>query len=111
MAPRISPNKSWEGALAALATAVAATAVFAAWRLGEISPLLLGLAVVTSAAAQLGDLVESCFKRAAGVKDSGTLLPGHGGMLDRLDAMLFAAPVWWLGLRLLGEIPALVGAP
>ncbi|MGZ4825691.1 MAG: phosphatidate cytidylyltransferase, partial [Terriglobales bacterium] len=57
-------------------------------------PIIL-LSVVVNIAAQMGDLVESLIKRGAGVKDSGTILPGHGGMLDRIDAMLFAVPVVW----------------
>ena len=60
----------------------------------EMWPIIL-LTVALNIAAQLGDLVESLIKRGAGVKDSGTILPGHGGMLDRIDAMLFAVPVVW----------------
>jgi len=59
-----------------------------------MGPVIL-LTVVLNIAAQLGDLVESLIKRGAGIKDSGAILPGHGGMLDRIDAMLFAAPVLW----------------
>jgi phosphatidate cytidylyltransferase len=59
-----------------------------------MGPVIL-LTIVLNIAAQLGDLVESLIKRGAGVKDSGALLPGHGGMLDRIDALLFAAPVLW----------------
>jgi phosphatidate cytidylyltransferase len=101
MAPVISPKKSWEGAAAGFVTAVAAAAVWSMWKLGRLDPKLIAVAAVTAAAAQVGDLVESMIKRGAGVKDSGHLLPGHGGVLDRLDAMLFAAPVLLLGLWLL----------
>lgn len=101
MAPRVSPNKSWEGAAASLAAAMLVALVWSLWRQGAVDPWLLGLAALTSVAAQIGDLVESMLKRGAGVKDSGTLLPGHGGVLDRIDALLFAAPVFDLGLILL----------
>lgn len=99
LAPRISPNKSWEGSLAAVATAGFATLVFTGWRDGAVDWRLVGLALPTSVAAQLGDLVESLIKRGAGVKDSGSLLPGHGGVLDRIDALLVATPFWWLVLE------------
>ena len=102
MAPRISPNKSWEGAAASLVAALAAAAVWGWWRLGEVSAGLLVVALATALAAQVGDLVESMLKRALGVKDSGQSLPGHGGILDRADATFFALPVLLLGVWLLG---------
>jgi phosphatidate cytidylyltransferase len=102
MAPVVSPKKTWEGAAACLVTALAATAVWSWWRLGRLDAALLMVAAATSVAAQAGDLVESLIKRGAGVKDSGGVLPGHGGMLDRVDALLFAAPVLLLGLWLIG---------
>jgi len=101
MAPVVSPKKSWEGAAAGFLISVAAAAVWCYFRLGRVDPALLGVAAVTTAAAQIGDLVESVIKRGAGVKDSGHVLPGHGGVFDRMDAMLFAAPVLLLGLWLL----------
>ncbi|HEY2739135.1 MAG TPA: phosphatidate cytidylyltransferase [Thermoanaerobaculia bacterium] len=101
MAPVVSPKKSWEGATAGFLISVAAAAVWSYFRLGRVDPALLGVAAVTAAAAQIGDLVESVIKRGAGVKDSGHVLPGHGGVFDRMDAMLFAAPVLLLGLWLL----------
>jgi phosphatidate cytidylyltransferase len=102
MAPVISPKKSWEGAVASFVVAVGAAAVWDIWRRGGLEPGLLAAAAATAVAAQIGDLVESMIKRGAGVKDSGSILPGHGGMLDRMDAMLFAAPVLLLGLWLAG---------
>jgi phosphatidate cytidylyltransferase len=117
MSPGISPKKTWEGAVASiLASVIVGTMWFqhapgisaALLRTGLIDrrdgmfgleqphlwPIIL-LSAVVNLAAQLGDLVESLVKRGAGVKDSGTILPGHGGMLDRIDAMLFAVPVVW----------------
>ncbi len=108
-APNLSPNKTWEGAIAS----VVASCIFGMglillgdWftqqnssftKLHTSEPwwVFLILAVVLNAAAQFGDLLESALKRGAGVKDSGTILPGHGGVLDRIDALLLAAPVLW----------------
>jgi phosphatidate cytidylyltransferase len=103
LAPVLSPKKSWEGALAGLATSLVATVIWAFWREGRFDAALLAVAAATAIAAQLGDLVESLVKRAAGVKDSGGILPGHGGIYDRLDAMFLAAPVMLLGLWLAGH--------
>jgi phosphatidate cytidylyltransferase len=101
MAPVISPKKSWEGAAAGFVASILAAAVWSWSRLGRIDPELLAVAALTAAAAQIGDLVESMIKRGSGVKDSGNVLPGHGGILDRIDALLFAAPVLVLALWLL----------
>ncbi len=100
LAPRISPNKTWEGAIGGLLLGVAAAGVWSWWRLEAVAPSLLLTGALISTAGQIGDGVESLFKRAAGVKDSGTLLPGHGGMLDRLDSLFLAAPVLELVVRL-----------
>jgi phosphatidate cytidylyltransferase len=106
MAPVVSPKKSWEGAAASFAMALLAAGVWSWCRLHRIDPGILGVSAVTAVAAQIGDLVESLIKRGTGVKDSGSVLPGHGGMLDRLDAMLFAAPVLLFGLWLLESLTA-----
>ena len=117
MSPAVSPKKTWEGAIASIAASVIvgtlwfqhAPAISSAllhaglidrpsgmWGLQQpqLWPIVL-LSAIVNLAAQLGDLVESLVKRGAGVKDSGSILPGHGGMLDRIDAMLFAVPVVW----------------
>ena len=94
MAPRISPGKTWEGLAGALAGGVAGALVIRQLRLPWL-PLThaVALAIVVTLAGTAGDLAESLLKRWAGVKDSGHLFPGHGGMLDRLDSLLFGAPV------------------
>jgi phosphatidate cytidylyltransferase len=117
MAPRVSPKKTWEGAAASVIASVVvgwllfhyalplSTAMLRAGLIQRrdglfgleqpgVGPIIV-LTIVLNIAAQLGDLVESLIKRGAGVKDSGSILPGHGGMLDRIDALLFAAPVLW----------------
>lgn len=92
LAPSISPKKSWEGAIAGLLASLLAGGVWSVWRLGTLAPALLVAIGIAAAAGQLGDLVVSLLKRAAGEKDSGRLLPGHGGLLDRFDALYAAAP-------------------
>jgi phosphatidate cytidylyltransferase len=117
MSPEISPKKTWEGAFASILASVLIGTLWFQHATGISSALLrvvligrrdgifgleqpqlwpiIVLSVFVNIAAQLGDLVESLIKRGAGVKDSGSILPGHGGMLDRIDAMLFAVPVVW----------------
>lgn len=101
LAPRISPGKTWEGALFAVLGGTVAALAFRPWVLPDLAlshALILG--VLLSVAGILGDLVESILKRASGVKDSGGWLPGHGGFLDRIDSLLFAAPVLYWYCRL-----------
>lgn len=88
---RLSPKKSWEGFFGGLAGAVG-MGLLTGHLLGDALWAWAGLAVVAAVTGVLGDLAESMFKRAASVKDSGTLIPGHGGVLDRFDAMLLSAP-------------------
>jgi phosphatidate cytidylyltransferase len=99
-APRISPKKSWEGLGGSLVLCLAAGAIMVPDLLdGRLwQGLLLGLAAV--GAATLGDLVESMIKRDLAIKDMGHLLPGHGGIMERLDSLLVMAPVIWLLLAL-----------
>lgn len=117
MSPAVSPKKTWEGAIASIVASIVIGTVWFQYS-PQISTALLRihlidrrdgifaleqpsllpvilLSAVVNIAAQLGDLVESLIKRGAGVKDSGSILPGHGGMLDRIDAMLFAVPIVW----------------
>jgi phosphatidate cytidylyltransferase len=100
LAPRVSPNKSWEGAAASVATAAAIAGAYLVWAFPGISiAAAVGLTALANAAGQVGDLAESALKRGAGVKDSGTILPGHGGLLDRVDSTLFALPVIYAYLK------------
>jgi phosphatidate cytidylyltransferase len=117
MSPRVSPKKTWEGAVASVIASVAVGLLMFHYAVPISSALLnahlierrdgifandqlsltevIALSIVLNIAAQLGDLIESLIKRGAGAKDSGAILPGHGGMFDRIDALLFAAPVLW----------------
>jgi phosphatidate cytidylyltransferase len=101
LAPTISPKKTIEGAIGGLILAPLALVALATWWLPHLHPVAVwvaGLGIVMAGIA--GDLFESSFKRAAGLKDSGTLIPGHGGVLDRIDALLFCAPLFYLLLTL-----------
>ena len=97
MAPRISPRKTWSGAIGGTVAAVVVAALLAL-ATGEQPIVGAALGLIIAVAAQAGDLTESLLKRRAGVKDSGALIPGHGGILDRVDSFLFAAPAMFLAL-------------
>jgi phosphatidate cytidylyltransferase len=94
LAPALSPKKSWEGTIASILGALLVAMLFARF-LAVPLPHLLAMAAAGNVAGQAGDLLESAYKRSAGVKDSGSLLPGHGGVLDRIDALILAIPVVW----------------
>jgi phosphatidate cytidylyltransferase len=93
-APHLSPKKTWEGSITGFASSILVAFAFTRW-LSMPIVILLGAAAAGNIAGQIGDLLESAYKRSAGVKDSGSLLPGHGGMLDRIDALILAIPVVW----------------
>jgi phosphatidate cytidylyltransferase len=94
LAPHLSPKKTWEGTVASFLGSLIVAIVFARFMTVPL-PHLLGMAAVGNVAGQVGDLLESAYKRSAGIKDSGSLLPGHGGVLDRIDALILAIPVVW----------------
>lgn len=104
LAPRVSPAKTWEGVLGGVGAAALVAAIGASYfdlpRVAFLS-LCLGVALISV----VGDLTESMFKRHAGLKDSGSVFPGHGGVLDRIDSVTAAAPIFLLGLRWLGSPP------
>jgi phosphatidate cytidylyltransferase len=104
LAPRVSPGKTLEGALGGIA-AVALTAWAGAAHFGLPQPAVVAFCCAIGVFSIVGDLTESMFKRAAGLKDSGALLPGHGGLLDRIDSVTAAAPLYALGLFGSGVIP------
>jgi phosphatidate cytidylyltransferase len=103
LAPRVSPGKTWEGVLGGLVSAALVAVVGAYWfdlPLARFLPLCTAVAAVSI----VGDLTESMFKRYVGLKDSSKLLPGHGGILDRIDSLTAATPVFALGLMWLGVL-------
>jgi phosphatidate cytidylyltransferase len=103
MIPRISPGKTWEGFVGAIVVSTAASLVFAHFAGAHLPGMTpshaIVLGVILSSTAVVGDLIESLFKREAGVKDSGSFFPGIGGILDLLDSLLFNAPIMYLYLR------------
>jgi len=107
LCPKISPNKTIEGAIGGLISSLLAIFLIGWWinkilpNFTFILPHLIGLGFIISLAAQFGDLVESLFKRDAGIKDSSNLIPGHGGILDRFDSLLFTVPVVYYYLQIL----------
>jgi phosphatidate cytidylyltransferase len=103
LAPRISPGKTWSGAIGGFAAAVAVGLVAANLEPDGVPVSAMLVAGCLGIASQLGDLLESALKRRFGVKDSGRLIPGHGGLLDRLDGVLFAAPVAAVVILALGR--------
>jgi phosphatidate cytidylyltransferase len=132
LAPVVSPNKTWEGAIASLIASVAVAALVCRFRapishwfaqstvfvidhpvqLPRLQSLpwlqIVIVGVLTNIAAQFGDLFESAIKRGAQLKDSGSLVPGHGGILDRIDALLFAIPALWLYVKISGLLESLI---
>lgn len=101
LAPKVSPGKTWEGVGGGLVAAAFMAWIGSAW-FKVSAPAFFALCAVVVVASVIGDLTESLFKRHAGLKDSGSLLPGHGGVLDRVDSVTAAAPVFLLGLERLG---------
>jgi phosphatidate cytidylyltransferase len=97
LAPRVSPKKTVEGAISGLIGSIIVGVAGGTWFFHEPWPGLIWISMATAIAGQAGDLAESVLKRSAGVKDSSSLMPGHGGILDRLDSLFFAIPIfYWL---------------
>ena len=97
--PRVSPKKTWEGFLGGLVFALIAAFIFQNFHPDQSIGFYIIVAFITSVLATLGDLIQSHFKRYANVKDSGSLIPGHGGFFDRMDSAIFIAPWFYLLLN------------
>ncbi|HEY1771981.1 MAG TPA: phosphatidate cytidylyltransferase [Gammaproteobacteria bacterium] len=104
LAPQVSPGKTWEGVVGGVVLVAVVALIADHWL--PVAPLpLISLSICVALLSVVGDLSESLFKRQAGLKDSGTLFPGHGGVLDRVDSLTAAAPLFWLGLHAMGVLP------
>lgn len=101
LAPRISPGKTWEGVLGGMAAVALLVLVYSGWT-GTDLAVLVPFCLAVAAISVVGDLTVSMFKRTVGLKDSGSLFPGHGGVLDRIDSMASALPLYAAGLRWFG---------
>lgn len=100
LAPRVSPQKSWEGSIASVVTSILVAGAYLMHFIPKVPVLqIVLLTAAANVAGQIGDLAESAMKRGAGVKDSGSILPGHGGFLDRVDSTLFAMPLIYVYVR------------
>jgi phosphatidate cytidylyltransferase len=98
----VSPNKTWEGTIGGVILSVIIVTKLSQYFLGDLDiKFVFGVAFISSVAGNYGDLLESKLKRLAGVKDSGKMMPGHGGFLDRFDSILLATPFVWLLLQIL----------
>ena len=104
LAPDISPAKTWEGVIGGMILSITAALLFTTWPLGVPWYLAIVLGILIGAAATLGDLAESLIKRQTHVKDSGQIIPGHGGILDRIDSLLFAVIVVYIFAQLVGKL-------
>lgn len=102
LAPKVSPGKTWEGVAGGVLFSGIVAGAGAYWfDLGSAWPVFVALAMAVVGMSIIGDLAQSMFKRAVAIKDSGHIFPGHGGILDRLDSTMAAAPLWWLGMLML----------
>jgi len=100
LAPTVSPNKTVAGFVGGMSGGIIVALILGFWRLSGVEwPVLIASGILVSLVGQIGDLVESCWKRAIGIKDSSAIIPGHGGVLDRFDSLLFAAPILYLFLN------------
>jgi phosphatidate cytidylyltransferase len=104
LAPSISPAKTWEGVIGGMILSIIAALLFTTWLLGVPWYLAIVLGMLIAVAATLGDLAESLIKRQAHVKDSGQIMPGHGGILDRIDSLLFTVIVVYIFAQLVGKL-------
>jgi len=104
LAPDISPAKTWEGVIGGMILSITAALLFTTWPLGVPWYLAIVLGILIGSAATLGDLAESLIKRQTHVKDSGQIIPGHGGILDRIDSLLFAVIVVYIFAQLVGKL-------